>query len=103
MPNEELQNEFKDVGRGVDKPKGLVKLALIGMASAIVGLATFITVLIRENIRLSTQCALEQKQLLTSTQKTIDDIRVEYNKKLEERIAKLENIEQRVDSLPKKK
>lgn len=99
----ELQEEIQDVGRATDKPKGFVKLALIGMGSAIVGLCTFIGVLMRSNMKSTTDCSDKIEKIYQVTQATIDGIRVEYNKKLEDRIAQLEHLEQKIDSLPKSK
>lgn len=98
-----MNQELLDVGRGTDKPKGFVKIAMMGLGSAIVGLCTYIAVLVNEKSEVVTKCSEDMKEVMKTSQQTIDDIRVEYYNKLEQRMNRLENVEQRVDSLPQTK
>lgn len=98
-----IQDEFNDMGRAVDKPKGFVKWSLLAYWAAIISLSGVVMRLVYMNLSAANKCADKTEQIMATMQKSIDEIRVEYNKKLEERIARLENVEQRVDSLPKSK
>ena len=99
----ELQDEINDVGRGTDKPKGFVKWQLYAYWGIILSLAGYAAKMTQLYAKSLNDCSARVEKIMVSAQVTIDGIRVEYNKKLEDRIARLENVEQRVDSLPKSK
>ncbi len=98
MPND----EFQDTGRAVDKPKGFVKWSLMAYWTAILGLAGYSAKLTVVNMTQAKDFAEEVKKIMTKNQETIDQIRVEYQNKLEARMNRLENVESRADSLSTK-
>lgn len=92
-------DEIQDMGRAVDKPKGFVKWSLIAYWTAILGLCGTIAVLARVINKNNTDCNDKVERVMSTTQKMIDDIRVDYSKKLEDRINRLEHVEERVDKV----
>ncbi len=57
--------------------------------------------MIKDKDREIKQCGIEKVRNLEKMQTTIDEIRVEYYKKLEERNNRLEHLEESVENLPK--
>ena len=93
MPN----TYFNDTGRATDRPKGFVRWSLIAYWTAILGLSSFIGVLLKESREDTIRNQEKIENILMTTQETIDQIRVEYNNKLEERLKRVERLEKRVD------
>lgn len=96
-----MANEFKDVGLATDKPKGFVKWSLIAYWTAIMSLCAYIVKLHVQKDRDQKECSNRVQQIMAQTSKAIDDIRVEYNNKLEERLNRMERVETKVENIQK--
>lgn len=97
-------NELQDAGKGVDKPKGLVKQAIWGLSFAVLGLCGFIVKLLHSMDKKDTQCSITIRQITEQAGEDKLKMQQDYNQKLETRLNRLENVEERADKvLPKPK
>lgn len=92
-------DEIQDMGKATDKPKGFVKWSLIAYWTAILGLCSTIGVLGKVIYDSNNRYNANIQKILTETSADKAKMQEEYNKKLEERINRLENVEEKADKV----
>lgn len=92
-------DEIKDVGKGVDKPKGFVKQSIWGLAFALTSMCAFcvrLLILIDKN---NTQCSISVQTVIKEAAAREAKMKDDYYNELKERLNRLENVEEKADKV----